>query len=379
MKNIPFILILPLMLLSACGKESDTTGITYRNYLKYEITRAESFLETVTEGTEEGQYQEGSIAFYLDEIQKASLVCDDPGSVQSVIDMSYRDLLKASEDFFDRMVPFKSIFQELISDAEFTLTHTEEGTTEGNAKPGSKVLLERAIQNAKTTLALPGLTQRMINADQTALINAIHSFDNNIIGRANLFMENQGFEQPGFNTTDFTLVPGWKLFGKLETWAPRAEIYRGGTSLLPAESVPEGEFVLKLGSYTQGIYQQMNERLHPNVTYTLDFKASLLMNNEDAFGNRHNVVVLSRLVIFRKGAGEYLFADILSESYDTLGLDTGGFQHIEHDIQISGTHPDLEAKFAVDFLVRHSFDATKPIWAEAYVALDDIKIFREQQ
>jgi hypothetical protein len=365
-------------MLNSCSKEKDYSAITYRNYLRYEINQSEAFLSSQVEGTGEGQYKPGSIQEYQDVIDLANSVCEDSTSIQTEIDLTYKNLLQAGEDFFDMMVPFKSDFEELINDAEFTLNHTEEGNLEGNVKSGSKEELQKAIDQSKLTLNRSDLTQRMIDSDQVMLINAMYEFDSNIIGEANLYLENNSFESPGFNTTNFTEVPGWSLYGKLETWAPKAEIYEGGTALLPLENVPDGEFVIKLGSYTQGIYQPLQERIHPNVTYKLNFKASLLENNPDAYDVMHKVIILSRLILFEKEPGDYRFSQVISESYDTLGMDPSGFVEIKHEIDFGATSEFLEKKFSIDFMVKHTFDTANPIWAESYVAVDNIIITRKQ-
>jgi hypothetical protein len=384
MKNIKYYTVLLFILTGmnqlfiSCNKETDYSAITYKNYLRFEINRSGTFLKTAVEGTNEGEYKTGSIAEYQVVIEEADLVCSDTASSQKEIDLSYSELLQAGENFYDKMAPFKTSFEALINYADFTVNYPDEGALEGNAKPGSKSILQNIIDNSKITLNRSDLTQRMIDSDRVILLNAIYSFDGNIIGKANLFVENFSFESPAFNTTNFAEVPGWRLFGKGENFGLKAEIYQGGTIFLPTESVPDGEFVAKIGSYSQGIYQSLNERIHPNVKYTLDFKASLLENNEDAYGKKYKVVILSRVIVFEKVPGDYRFTSVISQSYDTLGMAPGAFVNIKRDIDISASSEFLEKNMTVDFLVRHSFDATKPIWAECYVAVDDVKMYRKQ-
>ena len=365
-------------LLISCNKEKDYSSITYRNYLRYEIDRAGSFLLTVAEGTEEGEYQSGATAAYQSKIAEADAIWENATSSQQDIDLAYENILKAGADFFDLMVPFKSAYESLINYAVFTAGYVSEGTLEGNSKPGSKAILQSVIDNSKNILNRSDLTQKMIDTDWPVLMNAIYLFDNNIIGKANLFVDNPSFEVPGYNTTDFAEVPGWMLFGKVETWAPKIQIYKEGTSVLPMESVPDGEFVARIGSYTQGIYQNLPERIHPGVKYTLNFDAAILENYEDAFLQLYKVVILSRLIVFENEPGDYRFMSVIDESYDTLGINPGGFIEFKRDIDIPASSEHLEKNLAIEFLVRHSFDATKPIWAECYVALDDIKLYRKQ-
>ncbi len=365
-------------LLTSCNKEQDYSSITYKNYLRYEIERSGSFLLTVAEGTKEGEYKSGAIATFQAKIAEADLIFEKATSSQEDIDLAYENILKAGEAFYDLMVPFKSEYESLINYAVFTVGYVTEGTLEGNSKPGNKAVLQSVIDNSKNILNRSDLTQKMIDTDWPVLMNAIYFFDNNIIGKANVFVGNNSFESPGFNTSDFAEVPGWMLFGKVETWAPKIQIYKGGTSALPMESVPDGEFVARIGSYTQGIYQNLPERIHPGVKYTLNFKAAILENYEDAFLKQYKVVILSRLIVFENEPGDYRFMSVIDQSYDTLGINPGGFIEIKRDIDIPASSEHLEKNLAIEFLVRHSFDATKPIWAECYVALDNIKLYRKQ-
>jgi hypothetical protein len=367
------------LLFPSCIQDKDYSSITYRNYLEYEITRSTALLETTVEGTAEGEYRNRAKNSYQNAISEASLVCNNIQSDQSEIDLAYSQLIKAGELFYDMMIPYRSVFESLINYADFTLNYTTEGTLEGNAKPGSKAVFQAVIDDSKNILNRADLTQRMVEVDGAALLAALYTYDGNIVGRANLFVDNFSFENPGFTTTDFSLVPAWQLYGKGESWAAKASIYEGGTDLLPIDSVPDGRFVSKIGSYTQGIYQVLKERFHPNVTYTLDFKASLLQNSADAYGKKHKVILLSRVIVFDKTPGDYRFVSIVNQSYDTVGILPGGFIELKKDIDIAGNSAYLEKNMVVDFLVRHSFDATKPIWAECYVALDEIKVYRKQK
>lgn len=379
-KYISFLVLMMVItnLFNSCSKEKDYSSITYRNYLRYEIERSGSFLLTAVEGTNEGEYKSGSVAEYQAKIAEADFICEEASSTQEDIDLAYENLLKAGEDFYDLMAPFKSAYESLINYAVFTAGYVTEGTLEGNSKPGSKAILQSTIENSKNILNRSDLTQKMIDTDWPILMNAIYSFDNNIIGKANVFVDNFSFESPGVNTSEFADVPGWMLFGKVETWAPKTQIYKGGTSVLPIESVPDGEFVARIGSYTQGIYQVLPERIHPGVKYTLNFNASILENYEDAFLKLYKVVILSRLIAFENEPGDYRFISVINQSYDTLGINPGGFIELKRDIDISASSELLEKNLAIDFMVRHSFDATEPIWAECYVALDNIKIYRKK-
>lgn len=366
-----------LAVLIGCDGSDDYSGNTFSNYLAWEINRAEDFLVDKVEGTAEGEYKYGAIDAYQKVINNSRNTLEDPGTSQEQIDRDYGLLLQAAEDFYDQMNPFVTEFQELLNYAEFTQNSTPEGNDEGYVKPGNKEVLQSAIDRANSVLTNPSLVQRMLDTETPLLLNAIYSFNGNVNGKGSVYIVNPGFEEPGYTTTDFTQVPGWKTFGLLEVWAPKAEIHKGGSELVPLVNVPEGEFVLKVGSYTQGVYQQLAERIHPNVIYTVGMKVSLLQNNPDAFGKRHNVIVRTRIISFAEAAGDYQSVEIMNEFYDTLGIAVTGFKTIRHTFQTGSSSGFAGAKMALDITVKHNFDPANPIWAECYVAADSLYMYRK--
>ena len=192
-----------------------------------------------------------------------------------------------------------------------------------------------------------------------------------------MYIENPSFELPGYTTTDFSAVPGWKFLDGVEDWAPKAEVYQGGTSILPVDSVPDGEFVAKIGSYTQGIYQQLPELIHTNADYTLNFKVAILSNKPDWQGKKYKVIVLSRIISFEGEPGDYDFATIISESYDTLGITPAGNVELSQTIKIDAASALAGRKIAIDFIQRHTWNTDEQIWAESFVSIDDVRLYRK--
>ena len=374
MRNTQYHKILMLLLgmiyiFTSCQEEEDYSHIIYSNSLSYEINSATQFLGTTIEGEEEGEYNSGSKQAYQNAIDAAKLV-DENSSTQSEIDQSYEALLQAGEDFSDEMVPYRSEFQELIIYADITLANTEEGDQEGEVATGSKKELQDAIDEAKQLVARDDLTQRILDQGTIDLTDAVYTFNGNIIGRANVVLRNHSFEHPGYATTDFDQIDGWDVFGIAESWAPLAEIAEG-------ETAPDGNFVARIGSYTQGIYQPLVERIHPNADYTLNFKVSLLSNAADWQGKKHKVIMRTRVISFGQEVGNYDFAEIILDSYDTLGIDPGDFIEIQHSINIEATSAFVGRTIVVDFEQRHTWSKDEPIWAESFVALDDVRLYRK--
>ncbi len=368
--TLPLIALMVISMFSSCEEKEDYSHIIFKNYLTYEINRSTTFLNSTLEGPAEGEYNPGSRQVYKDVIDNAQLVDDNEASGQEEVDNAYTLLLEASEEFFDQMVPFRSSFQELIDYAEIVQSNTEEGDEEGDVKSGNKSLLQEAIDDAKGLVALDDLTQRILDQGTLDLNSAIYFFNGEIIGRATTVVINPGFEMPGYETTDFGEVDGWSLFGISEDWAPLA-------SIAEMESAPEGQFVARIGSYTLGIYQPVEELIHPNANYTLEFDVSLLSNNPDWQGKKYPAIQLARLIVFEEQEGDYNFVTVLSESYDTLGIEPGGFLHLSQSITIDAVSTAIGKKVAIDFEQRHTWNAEEPIWAESFVAIDNIRLYRK--
>ena len=365
------ILILTIFAFSgSCEKVEDYSHIVYKNYLSYEIRRATNFLGLAVEGTAEGEYQSGSSQEYQAVIDAASVVDENNAATQEEVDESYQSLLDAAEVFADRMVPFRSLFREIIDYGNVLLSITEEGDQEGNVKAGNKALLQEAISEANQLVSRGDLTQRLLDQGTLELQNAIYQFNSEIIGKAQTALVNPGFELPGSETEDFSEVEGWQLFGNVEEWAPKA-------SIISLESAPEGDYVMRIGSYTRGLYQSIEEMVNPNSEYTLEFDVSLLSNEPDWQGKKYPVILQSRILVFEEEAGDYNFVTVLAESRDTLGMDPGGFFTMSHSVTIDAISEVVGKKVAIDFEQRHTWDAENPIWAESFVAIDRVYLFRK--
>jgi hypothetical protein len=363
--------IIAFFALFSCEKKEDYSHIVYKNYLTYEIRRATSFLDSAVEGTAEGEYKTGSKQAYYTVIDAARLVDEKSFVTQEEVDQAYQSLLQADSVFFDQMVPFRSAFQEIIDYGDVVLAITEEGNQEGNVNPGNKAILQAALDQANQLISTSNLTQRMLDKGTNDLQDAIYSFNGEIIGNANTAVINSGFEQPGYGTEDFLEVNGWSLFRNAEPWAPKAAVTE-------IEEAPEGSFVAKIGSYTQGLYQPVEEMINPNARYTLEFDVILLSNEPDWEGGIFPAVMHSRIIVFEKEAGNYNYIAVLSESYDTLGIEPGGVIRLSQAVTIDAISPYVGKKVAIDFEQRHTWDPENPIWAESFVAVDRVRLLRKK-
>lgn len=364
-------MIWSVFLLGSCDRTEDYSHIVFRNYLNYEISSATGLLNSSVEGTGEGEFQAGSKQAYQQVVDAARTVAEDPGSDQDDVDGAYADLLTAAEVFADEMVPYRSAFQIRIDYADILLETTEEGEEEGNATPGSKEVLQAANSNAKSTIAREDLTQRELDSAAVDLTGAIYAFNRGIRGKASAPVINSGFELPGYETENFGEVAGWTPYGRLESWAPRA-------SISPVEQVPEGQFAARIGSYTQGIYQVTPELVNPNASYTLRFKVSLLSNNPDWQGKKFPAILRTRLVVFEEEEGNFDFVAILSESFDTLGINPTAFLEKNYSVNIDAISPSIGKPVSILFEQRHTWNTENPIWAESFVAIDEIRLYRKQ-
>ncbi|MBN1950179.1 MAG: hypothetical protein JW801_03195 [Bacteroidales bacterium] len=354
----------------SCNEPEDYSDIVYKNYLAYEIDQAITFLTTTSEGTAEGTYKTGSKQAYIDVIEASSVVNADEDATQVEIDEAYSALLQASLDFYNRMNPFISQTLVILNYARYIYTNTEEGTLEGNVAAGSLAGLKEAIDSANQTLSRTDVNQTMLDKVNADLYSALETFNSGIIGKSIINITNSGFELPGYETDDFAEVPGWGLYGVIESWMFSAATARN-------DSAPEGDYIARFGTYTTGIYQQLPELVQTNSTYNLSVDVALLSNNIDWQGDKYPAVLLSRFIVFEGGAGNYTFATVLSEQYDTLGLDPTAFQSLSHTFRVDNNAAYVGKKISVDFILRHTWDTQNPIYAESYVGIDNLKLTRE--
>ena len=56
----------------------------------------------------------------------------------------------------------------------------------------------------------------MLDQGTTDLTENIYAFNAKIIGAGNVYIENPSFELPGYTTSDFNLIPGWKVLAWLK-------------------------------------------------------------------------------------------------------------------------------------------------------------------
>ncbi len=359
-----------LILLGSCDRKEDYSHIVFRNYLTYEINSARGVLSSSTEGTSEGEYHPGSKQAYQQVIDAARAVAEDLSSDQEEVDGAYAELLSAAEAFFDEMVPFRSAFRVWIDYADVLLETTEEGEEEGDVTQGSKAILQSANSEAKSTVNREDVTQRELDSATGDLTAAIYGFNGNIIGKASAPVINPGFELPGYETEDFAEVEGWDLYGRVESWAPKA-------SIAMLEQAPEGQFASRIGSYTQGMIQSTPELVNPSASYTLRFSVSLLSNNPDWQGKKFPAILRTRLVVFEEEAGNFDFITVLTESFDTLGINPTAFVEKNYSVNIDAISTAIGKPVSLLFEQRHTWDAENPIWAESFVAIDDITLFRK--
>jgi hypothetical protein len=355
---------------NACSLEDDYSDIVFKNYLSYEIKSAESLVAGAIEGTNEGEYQSGAKQTYQNSIEESKLVENDPGASQLDVDETYSNLLDAGDDFFDQMVPFRSKFTPWIEYANELLTITEEGVDPGNVKAGNIDLLKDAVNAASKKLESADLTQKELDLTSNMLTEAIYHFNSELVEYGLIRLSNYGFEIPGEETSDFSLVEGWELYGNSEEWAPKAAIAK-------LDSAPEGMYIAKIGSYTQGLYQTTPELLNPSSDYELKYNVSLISNDPDWQGKKFPAIIRSRIIVFEKETGDYDFINVIGESYDTLGINPTDFIEMNITFSTDAISSSIGKNVVIDFDQRHTWDASAPIWAESFVGIDEIELKRK--
>jgi hypothetical protein len=95
-----------LITLSACDDDEDDDDVVVvdKTELQARIQQAENLIATTEEGTEEGQYEEGSQAELQGVIDDATAVYDDPDATQAQVDNAAASVEQAIQQYESRIV-----------------------------------------------------------------------------------------------------------------------------------------------------------------------------------------------------------------------------------------------------------------------------------
>ncbi|MBK8808428.1 MAG: CIA30 family protein [Bacteroidales bacterium] len=142
--------------------------------LQAAISAAQTFVNSINEGTELGTFPVGTKATLNQAITTAKTVLNSGTATQAQIDNAQQILENAVANIKD--YTNYNILNATIVAAQQLHNSAFEGTAVGNYATGSKATLQTAINTAKTVAENVNATQDQINAAQTALQTAISVF-----------------------------------------------------------------------------------------------------------------------------------------------------------------------------------------------------------
>jgi peptidoglycan hydrolase-like protein with peptidoglycan-binding domain len=145
---------------------------------------ANSLIEDTTEGTNPGEYQEGSQATLQGAIDTAQGVLDNPESTQEEVDNAVDALNDAIQVFEESVNVADEVdtgaLSSTIDFANELIANTTEGELAGQYPAGSQATLQTAIDTAQAVLDNPNSTQTEINTALDNLNDAITTYENSM-------------------------------------------------------------------------------------------------------------------------------------------------------------------------------------------------------
>ncbi|UJF34805.1 dockerin type I repeat-containing protein [Paenibacillus hexagrammi] len=148
------------------------------------IASAQSQHDAAVEGTGAGQYPVGSKAALQGAIDSAKAVLANPDATQADVTQAVNNLTAALQAFTSSVVSVDTTaLRTLIVSAQSQHDAAVEGSAVGQYHPGSKALLQTAIDSANAVLANAAVTQAEADQAVTALTEALRVFTASVVQR----------------------------------------------------------------------------------------------------------------------------------------------------------------------------------------------------
>lgn len=391
MKNLKLIVLSIALCIGAiaCDNEEDYSNIALKNYFFKVLDKANSNVIGKRVGTQEGQYSEEALKDYEGVIYDANQVYYNTEATQADVDKAIDALLAAATTFYDKVVPYTSKLVSAIADGKYSYDNVQEGTADGQVAIGAKAVFQAALDKAQVFIDAGGYTQSMLDVELKELLQAQIDFEKQIKGAFVLPIENASFEQPGYSTIDFNLIPGWK-YGGLQPGnaydSGDAGVVKGGEHWsLPAGTTTAGSFAGYIGNYTYGIWQRLGEGVKPGVNYEISFDASIKSSTAS-----YETFALFRVIVFNGADNDWSNITILHQSSYSLGKMANRNDFVPFNktfsIPTTGEATNLIGKKIVIFFACYLDNiiqypsppsGTPKIWSRSTIFLDKIVLKRK--
>lgn len=361
-----FIILIASIAVTLCSCKEEDKNRVLSQYLFSRIEQAKTIIGETTEGVAEGEYKSGAHAYLRNSINKALAVYWGNHS-QAEVDAYYSSLANDIETFRDKMHPFVSDMENLISQSDFVVNNTEVGDGDGKIPAQSdKDILSVAKNEAEEFMdgVTEDLTQRQLDVQIKKLTNALYAFEGKIPGSVSIYVENHSFEEPTMagKCLDFTLIPGWNYDGWIDGLTPWAALNNKATGSYRAADawwvtaagnvrpVPDGVRFLNMFMYSKPVWQLLGEGLHPSCVYTMKVKVARFASyvSTVATGFRMQVVV------FNDKPGNFNKATVIGELNIANISTIGDFAEKELIVTIPENHEMVGKRIAITFVSYYS-------------------------
>jgi hypothetical protein len=310
-KNIISLMAILSLMLTGCGQEYEKR--VFKQHLMARITEATALRDNAVIGTNVGEYKPGSKDPLIAAIDEATAIYWEKTTSQQTVDDAYASLDEVMVWFLQQENPDKSILLSLINQCNSLVQNTQVGTGDGMVSSQDDInALQAAVEAAEAFItANPNMTKPELDAAYDILQAALFAFEGKIQGKANVFIINHSFEEPGVpdgtELSDFDLIPGWNSQGpivpdfvgqswvnpvivSINNWRPRCD----------------GVCALWTQGYYGRIWQITSEGLHTNSRYDL----SAYVVPIGSWGHP-DVRLRMELLVFKGAEGDFSNIEVL--------------------------------------------------------------------
>jgi len=377
MKKYIICCIMAIVCLTACDTQIERV---FKQHLYSELLNAQSIHDEAEEGQEEGQYIVGSKAALQTVLDEGYAIYYNQDATQQEVDDYCATITDAVAEFKVSINPILSNLREmLVQAAELIETARENNIPQQQIDELEKLIAEVMAALNDTSRRL---TQPEVSDMETRLSTLMSDIEAQIPGAINVRIENPSFEPLNLTDeviTDFSMVPGWNNAGLVSGVTPWDGLLTNSLIskyhwIVSGKSVDQN-YALYVQTYSQQVYQTLNEKVRDNCTYTVSVRAM-----RDQWKDAEKTKLQLQLVSFEEGTTTFSKATVLAEQ-EFNNIATADFTEYEM-VYSPAVNPDNVGK-QITVCVRCYYNkpsetSAELVWQDAGVAVDNIKLIREK-
>ncbi|WP_300877921.1 hypothetical protein [uncultured Bacteroides sp.] len=377
MKNYIIICLMALIGFTAC---EDTNERVFKQHLYKHLTDAEEFMNTAVEGSNEGDYREGSKAILSAAIDDGYTIYWDLNSTQEAVDNYCGTIDDALYTFKMSVNPSLANLRSLLSDA---MALVESAKENGVAQDDINRLSE-AVDRIQATIndSSHVWNQEEVIALESELGDLMGTVEEQMPGAINVRIENSSFEPISSGDeviSDFSLVPGWNNAGFVDGVTPWEDLLSNSLIsknhwMMSNKSV-DGEYALYIQTYSKQVWQTLSEKVRGNSTYTVSINAT-----RDQWKDAEKTKLLIQLVAFEGTPGDFSNATVLAQQ-EFANISDADFQQYTLSYTTTATTENIDKRITVclrSYHINPANNSSELVWQDTGVTVDKITITREK-